>query len=107
MNIDPLKRQQPIALRGVTRRTRPDESEQRQTSGDAVLDNITRQNLVLQLKDLPEVRADVVELGRKLANDPGYPPDEVIDKLAQVIADMPVDWLDEVVEDFDVPASEK
>jgi hypothetical protein len=52
-------------------------------------------------------RADVVELGRKLAKRSRLSPDEVIDKLAQVIADMPVDWLDEVVEDFDVPASEK
>ena len=102
VNIDPLKRQQPIALQGVTRRAQPDGSQQRNASGEAVLDNITRQNVLQQLKDLPEVRSNVMELGRRLAEDPSYPPDDVIDKLAQIIADLPADWMDDFVEDFEV-----
>lgn len=107
MNIDPLKRQPQIPLQGVTRRVQPDSSRQRrETSGDAVLDNINRQGLVQQLKDMPEVRSEVVDLGRKLADDPAYPPDEVIDQLAQVIADMPMDWFDDLIGDFDATSEQ-
>jgi hypothetical protein len=35
----------------------------------------------------PEVRAEVVEHGHKLAVDPNYPPREIIDDVARMIVD--------------------
>ncbi len=34
----------------------------------------------------PEVRADVVERARSLANNPNYPPEEIVRKLSQLFA---------------------
>jgi hypothetical protein len=42
-----------------------------------------------------------VELGRKLANDPNYPPEHVVDQLAKILAGMPMDWVDDFVDDFE------
>jgi hypothetical protein len=64
------------------------------STGDAVLDNITRQNLLDQIREMPEVRTEVVSLGRQLANDPGYPSDEAIDKIANMMADLEPGWMD-------------
>ena len=103
MNIDPIKRQPPTSIEGVTRRGVSTQGKQGALSGDAaVLDNITQQKLLDQVRDLPEVRSDIVEIGRRLAQDPNYPPDEIIDKIANLLADVGPDWLDGMDVDVDV-----
>ena len=41
------------------------------------------------LDQQPSVRSDVVELGRSLASDPGYPTDPVVRKLAELLVAQP------------------
>ncbi len=43
----------------------------------------------------PAVRPDVVELGRSLASDPGYPPEPIVRKLAELLVSQPNDGDDE------------
>lgn len=63
------------------------------------MDNITKQNLLEHIRDLPEVRDEVTQIGRRLAEDPGYPPDELVDKLASAMADLEPGWLDALGEE--------
>lgn len=37
------------------------------------------------LESTPEIRPEMVELGRKLASDPNYPPLEIIEQLSKLI----------------------
>lgn len=37
------------------------------------------------LETTPEIRPEMVELGRKLASDPNYPPLEIIEQLSKLI----------------------
>ncbi len=95
VNIDPLKRQLPTGLEGVTRRhTSAGEKQSTSAGQDAVLDNINRQNLLERIREIPEARSEVVEIGRRLAEDPNYPSDELVDKLANALADLEPGWLD-------------
>lgn len=34
----------------------------------------------------PVIRPELVELGRKLSADPGYPPEHVVEKLAELLS---------------------
>ena len=43
------------------------------------------------LDQQPAVRSDVVELGRSLASDPGYPPEPIVRKLAELLVSQPDD----------------
>ncbi len=43
------------------------------------------------LDSQPSVRPDVVELGRSLASDPGYPPEPIVRKLAELLVSQPDD----------------
>lgn len=94
VNIDPLRRPLPVTLKSVTRRSASEEREP-PSLGGAVKDEISQQDLVNRLKKMEDVRPDVVELGRRLAQDPSYPPDNVVERLAEVLAEMPIDWLTE------------
>jgi len=43
------------------------------------------------LDQQPAVRPDVIELGRSLASDPGYPPEPIVRKLAELLVAQPDD----------------
>jgi hypothetical protein len=43
------------------------------------------------LDSQPSVRPDVVELGRSLASDPGYPQEPIVRKLAELLVAQPDD----------------
>ncbi len=95
VNIDPVKRQPTAGIESISRRQQAAGQKQSAPSGqDAVMDNITRQNLLDQIRDIPDVRSDVTEIGRRLADDPDYPPAELVDKLANALADLEPGWLD-------------
>ncbi len=47
------------------------------------------------LDQQPAVRSDVVELGRSLASDPGYPPEPIVRRLAELLVAQPGDTGDE------------
>jgi hypothetical protein len=105
VNIDPLKRTTSEGVNTVVRHT--DLSAAAQTSAgttdDSELDNITQQNLLDQVRDMPEVRTEVSDIGRKLAEDPNYPSDEAIDKIATLMADLEPGWMDSIDAEEDVP----
>ncbi len=44
------------------------------------------QSMVGDLISMPEVREDIVELGRKLAKDPSYPQEDVVDQVARILS---------------------
>ena len=46
----------------------------------------TSRALEARLKDLPDVRADKVENGKRLIGDPEYPPRETIRRIAALLA---------------------
>ena len=46
----------------------------------------TSRALEARLKDLPDVRADKVEDGKRLIGDPAYPPRETIRRIAALLA---------------------
>lgn len=102
VDIDPIRRQQPVTLRGVTRLA-PKEPAPAKDGVDGVQDQIARQNLVEKLMNMPEIRPEMVERGKQLAMDPNYPPEEVVNKLAEKLASMPIDWLDDTIEDLELP----
>ena len=43
------------------------------------------------LDEQPTVRSEVVELGRSLASDPGYPSEPIVRKLAELLVAQPDD----------------
>ena len=95
MNIDPLSGQSSEGIGKITRRYGKPSTSDKAGAGspdDSELDLISRQNLLDQVRDLPEVRSDVVQMGRNLASDPNYPSDEAVEKLATLMAGMDTDW---------------
>jgi hypothetical protein len=100
VNIDPLKSESPSSGVGNVgkRSTRISTSTDLNagTTDDSELDNITQQNLLDQIKELPEVRSDVATMGVTLANDPNYPSDEAIDKIATLMAGLEPGWMDAI-----------
>ena len=44
------------------------------------------QTMVGNLIEMPEVREEVTALGRRLASDPAYPPKEVVEEVARILA---------------------
>jgi hypothetical protein len=106
VNIDPLSGQSSEGIGKITRRFGKPSTSGGAGAGahdDSELDLITRQNLLDQVRDLPEVRADVAQMGRTLANDPNYPSDEAVEKLATLMAGMDTDWTAALGDDGDVP----
>jgi hypothetical protein len=59
------------------------------------LETASLDHLRASVAAIPAVRADVVELGRSLANDPGYPSDQIVEKLAALLVRQPDDDLDD------------
>ncbi len=95
VNINPIKRNETVRY-GTVSKAKSDSANVAPSEG--VIDDINRSDLVEKLRAMPDVRPEVVELGRRLANSPDYPPDELVEKLAEVITSMPDDFEDEVVE---------
>ena len=48
----------------------------------------------------PEVREDIVDLGIKLAEDPGFPSDESLDEIAKIMISPIENFLSESEEDY-------
>ncbi|HNX04967.1 MAG TPA: hypothetical protein PKI32_05670 [Opitutales bacterium] len=97
MNIDPLKGQSSGSIGNVTRRSGNLSTSGRldtSSSDDSELDLITQQNLLDQVRDMPEVRSEVSAMGRRLAEDPNYPSDEAVEKIATLMADLDPNWMD-------------
>lgn len=100
MNIDPLKSESSsgsvgnVGKRSARVATSTDLNAG--TTDDSELDNITQQHLLDEVKDLPEVRSDVATMGVTLANDPNYPSDEAIEKIATLMADLEPGWMDAI-----------
>jgi len=42
--------------------------------------------MVDNLMSMPEVRDEVVELGRRLARDPEYPQEHIVDEVSRILA---------------------
>lgn len=40
---------------------------------------------IQQILEMPEIRADMVHLGQRLANDPNYPSIEVIEEISRAL----------------------
>jgi len=100
VNIDPLKSESSsggvgnVGKRSAKVATSTDFSAG--TTDDAEMDNITQQNFLDQIKELPEVRSEVATMGVTLANDPNYPSDEAIEKIATLMADLEPGWMDAI-----------
>jgi len=95
VNIDPLSGQSSEGIGKITRRFGKPSTSDKAGAGvhdDSELDLISRQNLLDQVRDMPEVRSDVVQMGRNLASDPNYPSDEAVEKLATLLSGMEADW---------------
>lgn len=93
MHLDPIKRPVDFTIR-VTPKARPDKGQQSEQTAAKSLPPVSLNDLVSELKQMAETRPDVVEMGRKLAEDPDYPPEDVLDRLADMMADFPEEWGD-------------
>ena len=100
MNIDPLKSESSSnSVSNVGKRTSRIATSTDFNAGtmdDSEMDNITQQHLLDQVKELPEVRSDVATMGVTLANDPNYPSDEAIDKIATLMSGLEPGWMDSI-----------
>lgn len=62
-------------------------SESRQIDSDSEVSGFENSRaLEARLKELPNVRQDIVHHGRRLIGDPAYPPRETIQKIAALLA---------------------
>lgn len=88
MRIDPPDPRNKInPASSVRRRPAPESSSE--SDGPSVEDQIALaqiHNMVDQLISQPEVRTEMVELGNRLVADPQYPPAEVVEKVAEILA---------------------
>ncbi|SRR5258708_7946488 len=76
----------PIALDTLQPKAARTDSNQVPVKGDQFSSEQTQQ-LQQILSANPEVRPEVVERARKLANDPTYPPKEVIHQISKLLVD--------------------
>ena len=61
------------------------------------MDYLTQQNLLDKVKDLPEVRTEMVsDIGSQLASDPSYPSDAAVQKLATMMSKLEPGWMDSI-----------
>jgi hypothetical protein len=89
VNIDPLKSSLTESAGNVGKRSRIGETTVSSSgaSDDSELDTISQQGLLDLVKTMPDVRPEVVEkVGERLAEDPSYPTDEMVDKFAKMLA---------------------
>ncbi len=91
MNIDPLSNSDYIySVRG--RQPQPNGNKRAPEETSENRDQLsvgTSSKIRHALDQIPEIRPEVVERGRQLAADPGYPPREVVEKIARMITPFP------------------
>ncbi len=88
MRIDPPNQRNNVRDVSAAKR-KPATSSTGSQDGPNVEDQIALaqiHNMVDQLISQPEIRESMVELGRKLVNDPKYPPAEVVNKVAELLS---------------------
>ncbi len=73
------------ALADASQKSAPAPQQNSSASSDR-LSNSNSQALHDALSNTPEVRPEVVARGKQLVTDPSYPPLEIINRLAQMIA---------------------
>ena len=67
------------------------------TTDDSELDLISQEGLLDLVKDMPDVRTEVVEgIGQKLAGDSSYPTDEMVEKFADMLAGADTSVMDSI-----------
>lgn len=89
MNIDPLNNSGYIAPSHVN--ARGQQGQPAPTSPDD-FDRLSAQlssKVRASLEEMPEIRPEVVERGRKLLADPNYPTAEITRKIAALITPLP------------------
>lgn len=86
MNIEPIDNVQPVLQSQVSLKQKDDKQP---LPKDEALEKTTdvsrQQELVAKLKELDEVRPEVVQAGKRLANDPSFPKSEELDQLAKAL----------------------
>jgi hypothetical protein len=90
VNIDPLKSSTTETAGNVGRRGHISDTTVSTTANadDSELDMISQEGLLDLVKNMPDVRAEVVEkIGQKIADDSSYPSDEMVEKFAGMLAD--------------------
>jgi hypothetical protein len=88
VRIDPPDPRDKVHNAGSVRK-RPAPESGGDRDGPSVEDQIALaqiHNMVDQLISQPEVRQEMVDLGKRLVADPSYPPNEVVERVAQILA---------------------
>ncbi len=88
MRIDPPDPRDKIRAAGIIRRSQST-SDSAGSETQSVEDQIALaqiHNMVDQLISQPEVRQQMVDLGRQLVADPQYPPAQVVEKVAEILS---------------------
>ena len=86
MTIDPIENIQPVLQTQV--HTKPKDDKQplpKEEALEKTTDVIKQQELVAKLKELDEVRPDVVQAGKQLANNTSFPNKGELDQLAKAL----------------------
>jgi hypothetical protein len=91
VNIDNIKRQDQLRLRsiGKVRKSAEGGVEAMAPLDTAVINAIAAQGLLQEVMSMPDTRPEVIDLGRKLAQDPDYPSGAVLEQLAVLLSDEP------------------
>jgi hypothetical protein len=91
MNIDPLGNSGYVPRSQIS--SREQQGQQTPVAADG-FDRLSTQlssKVRASLEEMPEIRPEVVERGRKLLADPGYPSPEIVRKIAALITPLSED----------------
>lgn len=83
MRINPDNNINRLNLRKTRKGSSPPSANK--SNGD-LLALVQVQSMVDNLMSIPEVREEVVELGRRLARDPDYPQEHIVDEVSRILA---------------------
>lgn len=89
MRIDPSRNSQLNATGKVARKRSGGGEAASASSGSTPADSAALgqvKAMVEQLIDLPDVREEMVDLGKRLAEDPRYPGEDVIEEVARILS---------------------
>ncbi len=84
MNIPPINQENAFQIS----KSRPKQTRTESTAtvaSDSVKTEYNIDNLLNALRRDPDVRAEMIEYGRRLAADSNYPPPEMFPKLAKLV----------------------
>jgi hypothetical protein len=93
MNIDPLSTSNQLYRAQIGNREneqQPPPVQKRQDDYDRLSTELSSK-VRASLKAMPEIRPEVVERGRQLLADPGYPSQDIVRKIAGLITPLPED----------------